>query len=944
MDLSDLTSKPLPSLWGGSGSTPTHFTATVTGGVQQSQASQSSWNRSMASLQAASQALLEQQGGAFGGAAGVGGIGLRSRFKTAAAATGGGAANAGAPFTPHSSGAATSTTIKSIEELISEHEEGILQRLGQEFRDAIDKDVENEIDDYLESTWDRQHKQWLEDIGVGGGHHKMSREGSSNHVMSDSTNIRGGRSNTSATTVLSSGGHNTGGSRSSVWQQPQNRHNMNGVKLDPQLIQAHGQIVQDLPRFQPDEAAREFGRLVQRFLPTVANQPIFRGYATAWDWMGHVLQYQQQQQNDMISGSGQNMDTVDQAIGTLIHLCQLFKIETNRLVEAAVHAGQADLLQDTYKHPVAKACQAFTKLVFGSAKTTTTTDPWPVLYFCLRCGSGEGAFEVWQMSKSLIQISDTVSDSITQMLKGMEPWEKVVGPPQVPRAHRHIVADYLQSLEQQQHHPSGDGEDDDDGNNNFDNDEDTGENNSSAPPSVHQIGFLALLSGMGSLPIDNNARGFNTIEDFLFGRISSALLQRDPQEELANLGRSIQDYGANYFGDAESGGWSYAIPLLMTQQYSKALTHLVEEGSNLGLLQAAHLGLLMSSNWIPLTDLGQPNDEEEQDDLAASLLVAYAGRLLAEPTAGSLAAFEYLSLIPRRDRMRKEVATLIAKTRDLENLVGKLDPNGIRYGGYGLDRKFAKDEIVFILGDAAEMLLRDSHGDNEKMGAAAMCYMLAGRYDSVLRFLCDMLYPPNLCYDNNNNNNRSNFNDDNNTAMDEGALSRRHFWLDQTRKFHEHYLRMDKPTEVAKVLERSGKQNLIQTSHWLMELNVFFQHMRDSQFYEAWTVASRIQLLPVDRSDMHAKQDMYRSGLDETIKRSFPSFLVAVMECLYRQHAQTKQQQQHLMTQSHNNTGSSGVAFQRLVELQEYARLLVTFAGMLNIASDQLSQLEAKMV
>ena len=870
MDWNDLTSKSVPSLWGAIG-TGIPSTSNTTGGQPPAQ----SWNRSIASLQVASQALLEQPGVAGNT------IGFRSRLKSTLPATG----NA-----KSTSRVATPQT-KTVEEAVAEHEENILQTLRKQLDEAIQNDTNHVIDNFLQQSWERKHNQWLEEISSVGGRNSKT---SSSNLMTDATNTTRARSLSDSPEGRI--GQSSGRASLAILSRQDGRN----IQLDPQLIQSHGLVVQDLPRLLPADAARRFENLVSA--SPAATQPAFRGYATAWNWMTRLLEYQQHHSRSR-STTASHMDAIDRAIATLVHFCHQFHAEMDQAIKAAIVSGQTDLIQDTYNDPVAKNCEAFSKLLFGPTAETTMSTPWHILYFCMRCGSGSGALEVWRTSKSLSQISIAVADSIENLLKAMTPWGESAGPPQLPQADRHTVADYLQSLQQQSSTPEEGGVE------------------GLSPPSIHQIGFLALLSGTGNVPIENTEHGFKTIEDFLFGRISNALLQRDPKQQLAELGKSIQGYGSSYFGDTESGGWSYCLPLLMTQQYCKGLTHLVEDGSNLGLLQATHLGILLSSSSIELQDLGQQN---EDDDLAASLLVAYAGRLVAEPTAGSLAALEYLALIPRRDRKRKEVSTLIAKTGDLKQLVGSVDENGMRYGGELLNSKFSKQDIVALLRDAAEMILRDSHDDDLKMGTAAMCYMLAGRYDSVLRFLCDMLYPPNE-------------NESGSKTSTTAASASRQFWMDQTKQFHQYYL--EKRTHVMEVLEREQKLHLIQTSRLMMELNVFFQLLKATKYSEAWAVASRTKLLPVDRNDMTSKQELYRSGLDDTIKRSFPSFLVGAMESLVHQHTQTKKQQQQMARSS-----GDGVAAQHLVELKNYARLLVVFGGTLGIASDRMGRMEAMMM
>jgi hypothetical protein len=116
------------------------------------------------------------------------------------------------------------------------------------------------------------------------------------------------------------------------------------------------------------------------------------------------------------------------------------------------------------------------------------------------------------------------------------------------------------------------------------------------------------------------------------------------------LGESIRGFGANHFenADGSSGGWSYALPLLLAQQYRSALVHLADTGGPLGLLQATHLGLVMGE---PLEDLG--NVSSSSFPLLTSLLVELSNHL---QYADAAAAIEYLIRIPDGGRKRSEVS------------------------------------------------------------------------------------------------------------------------------------------------------------------------------------------------------------------------------------------------------------------------------------------------
>ena len=172
------------------------------------------------------------------------------------------------------------------------------------------------------------------------------------------------------------------------------------------------------------------------------------------------------------------------------------------------------------------------------------------------------------------------------------------------------------------------------------------------PDNTFKISVFALLSG-------NELSSFETIEDYLFGRLWVALQSENPIPQIENIGSSIRKYGPDYFGGPEeNGGWGYALPLLATQQFRTALTFLAEAGGPMGLLEATHLGLAFSMGSIPLNDLGRPSST----DLLTALLVKYASTLEQDSSLGASPCLEYLLRIPSKDQSYKEVRIRKIKT------------------------------------------------------------------------------------------------------------------------------------------------------------------------------------------------------------------------------------------------------------------------------------------
>jgi hypothetical protein len=191
------------------------------------------------------------------------------------------------------------------------------------------------------------------------------------------------------------------------------------------------------------------------------------------------------------------------------------------------------------------------------------------------------------------------------------------------------------------------------------------------PDNTFKIGVLALLSG-------NQLASSDTIEDYLFGRLSLALQSDNPPPAIESIGASIRKYGPGHFGGPENGGWGYALPLLATQQFKTALTFLAEAGGPTGLLQATHLGLVLSMGRVALEDLGRPSSSSA-GDLATALLVKYATTLEQDPSLGVGAALEYLLRIPSKERSLKEVRLDLDSCIDVAEMFQRLTPRLFLY-------------------------------------------------------------------------------------------------------------------------------------------------------------------------------------------------------------------------------------------------------------------------
>lgn len=415
---------------------------------------------------------------------------------------------------------------------------------------------------------------------------------------------------------------------------------------------------------------------------------------------------------------------------------------------------------------------------------------------------------------------------------------------------------------------------------------------------IFQIGVYTLLARNGQPKVSGNVAGFRSIEDYLTFFLFSSMLQVNPDDGLIRIRNLIADeFGEQYFQDQTSDGWSFAIPLLLTQQYKRALKHLYEKGGRVGLLFTSHMGLILGYSGIINGNM-QSHVEQNvvDDDIVSSLLIDYANCLLSDTNFGPLAAFEYLVRIPNRARALHEVSSLIAMTVVIQNIAGTLDHEGKRQNSV-LDQYLDENEIEKVLCDSAN-ILRAQTDDRNKHVSAVRCLMLAGNYRDVLMIFNELLSPP--------------------TARDHN----RDFWVEQVNSFHEVFL--SKRTHVLATLTRNGRSSLIETNRMLLKINQFAKLLSVQQLDEAWEIANGLGILPTTQGEVTTKVSLFRE-MDDALKSAVPIFMSGYVDILLKRISQTKREFQG---------NSNAITLSLLNKLKEQGGCLVTFSSLLGIPDD----------
>jgi Nup93/Nic96 len=516
---------------------------------------------------------------------------------------------------------------------------------------------------------------------------------------------------------------------------------------------------------------------------------------------------------------------------------------------------------------------------------------WATVYYCLRAGSAVAAQHVLSAHLASAGTGAVVDDAVVRLLKAYADrqggeadnmWENAssvgAGPSGTPLNEDDKLA--VQEL-------------------------------GSTTSNLFQTGTYALLSG-SPLPSDDNTTGFCNIEDYLTSRLWLAVLDASsPQQKLADLGKAIRDFGPEYFGAHDP--YSYAWPLLVTQQYASALKHLASAGGPMGLLQATHLALVLTGLLeIGVLDLGAGTGADASASVLTSLLVKYSRSVLL-PRVGARAALEYLARIPTRTAATKAVSQLLASpASNLAELAGTINEQGVREGGAECLNTFGLD-VSKVLSVAAEEILEASNVSRESMGRAMMCYMLGRRYAEVLKLLSRCLCPPE--------------------EFSTAEYGDRVYWVQQASDFRSHYL--SKRTHVLQVLERDSPRS-IATINALLGLNQFYGKLKAGQRDEGWELLAHSNLLPTSRTDLSTKEASYQTH-DQLVQDAFPTLLTTAVANLFQEYQALRSGLQY---------PGGEVARTRIEQVKAQTKLYVLFAGMIGMTGEKmqaLSRMEALM-
>lgn len=113
----------------------------------------------------------------------------------------------------------------------------------------------------------------------------------------------------------------------------------------------------------------------------------------------------------------------------------------------------------------------------------------------------------------------------------------------------------------------------------------------------------------------------------------------------------------------------------------------------------------------------------------------------------------------------------------------------------------------------------------------------------------------------------------------------------------------------------------------LLDLMTFFSYYQRQAFHDALDTIQKLSVVPLSQRELDARvQDFKKMSLE--IQRNIPEVLVACMNILYAQYRETKTTTMPSVTKF-GMSPEFGNREQRLADIREKARTLITFAGMI---------------
>lgn len=515
---------------------------------------------------------------------------------------------------------------------------------------------------------------------------------------------------------------------------------------------------------------------------------------------------------------------------------------------------------------------------------------WPQIYYCLRAGSPQTALEIVQSA-----IAQGCTDaSVTLIEQCLDAVVKSGDKRRLPRSLlERLVQDYGLSAKR-------------------------------AEDPYQRVCYVVLArldpaaGDKMALPDGDYGLLFYSIEDYLWLRLSIASLEGDEKApdslamyelSLRSVQQEVKTFGPGHFDPQGDTPAFYALVLILTGQYSEALTYL-DRGAR-AIAEAMHIayvlyyyGILRERNQLEAGDAGEWDDSCFRFDFP-DLLWRYVSRFAkTDPAAAAIYLFILRDGETRKDLLRK----LLLETKEFGLLVGR---HGKARSGRS-DRQIGVLEELWPLGgrDASVnggwlSLVEEAAAAAENAGDKSSAIILAeaaGLRSKVVVILIDKLSTE---------------------LTSKGSAVRARVF--QEAHDYQKQLEVERGGHGAiRTQSEAELEKIMPSFYMLLSLGEFFDLLWAKQYDKAWELMHKLSFLPSSDSQLVSKTSELRIGggvwADGVCER-VPEVVLGAMECIAALHS------------GQRGSGAGGIGYSG--SLRVAARTLVNFSGMVgNISAD----------
>lgn len=402
---------------------------------------------------------------------------------------------------------------------------------------------------------------------------------------------------------------------------------------------------------------------------------------------------------------------------------------------------------------------------------------------------------------------------------------------------------------------------------------------------------------------DDHSDIADKVDDYLWLKLNQLRIEdgrEGAQQDYLTLTqlqtKLLEEYGESHF-NALQNPFLYFQVLFLTAQFEVAIEFL----SRAEHLQshAVHVAIaLLEQNMLSLPDsYHSPLLTKISTDKApkhrlnfARLIMIYTRKFQETDPREALQYFYFLRElkgVKDENLFMRCVSELVLETREIEMLLGRLEPDGCRTPGL----------IDAFHGDT-QRVIEIVAVDSEEKGMfedAAVLFDLANKHEKVLAVMNKLL------------------------SQDVSHLSQPQSRRDRLRtKAFEIGLRYKTHGHTA-TKETAG------TFFILLDLINFFDQYHLNNYQEALDIIQRLNLIPFRSEEIEERVNTFRLHSDE-IRKNFPDTLLATMNILYKQ---CKKARTAAGLPSFGELNGSEKNEEYITYLRKQARCLITFAGMI---------------